>query len=201
MTKKRKSKPRSAEQLARYSAQRRERYRTNAEFRERTKIVHAEYYQAHKEHFAKKNAAYRLANKERMAEYMREWQRKNPEKVKARNDKWTAKNRDKVNARTARWVRANPHKRRAKEHNRRVRKRSGGKLSPNIELKLMKAQRGKCVCCKKSLKDERHLDHIMPLSLGGLNVDANIQLLCPPCNLRKNAKHPIDFMQSMGLLL
>ena len=30
---------------------------------------------------------------------------------------------------------------------------------------------------------------------------ANLQLLCPTCNTKKSAKHPIDFMQSRGLLL
>ena len=40
-----------------------------------------------------------------------------------------------------------------------------------------------------------------PLALGGSNDKANLQLLCPTCNAKKSAKHPIDFMQSRGLLL
>jgi 5-methylcytosine-specific restriction endonuclease McrA len=45
------------------------------------------------------------------------------------------------------------------------------------------------------------MDHIVPLYLGGLNVDSNIQLLRAKCNLQKNKKHPVDFMRSKGFLL
>lgn len=40
-----------------------------------------------------------------------------------------------------------------------------------------------------------------PLARGGTNQRTNLQLLCPPCNLSKSAKDPIDFMQSRGFLL
>lgn len=49
--------------------------------------------------------------------------------------------------------------------------------------------------------DGYHVDHIQPLALGGSNDKTNLQLLCPTCNTKKSAKHPIDFMQSRGLLL
>ena len=42
---------------------------------------------------------------------------------------------------------------------------------------------------------------IKPLARGGTNQRTNLQLLCPPCNLSKSAKDPIDFMQSRGFLL
>ena len=41
----------------------------------------------------------------------------------------------------------------------------------------------------------------MPIALGGKNVDDNVQLLCAACNLSKQAKHPVDFMQQRGFLL
>jgi 5-methylcytosine-specific restriction endonuclease McrA len=51
------------------------------------------------------------------------------------------------------------------------------------------------------LGDNYHLDHIVPLAIGGTNTDDNIQLLRQKCNQQKSAKHPIDFMQSRGFLL
>jgi hypothetical protein len=35
-----------------------------------------------------------------------------------------------------------------------------------------------------------HVDHIWPVARGGTNRLANLQALCPPCNLRKGAKAP-----------
>jgi 5-methylcytosine-specific restriction endonuclease McrA len=62
-------------------------------------------------------------------------------------------------------------------------------------------QKSKCACCGKSLKHSYHLDHIMPIALGGTNTDDNVQLLTPSCNLRKSAKHPDDWARENGRLL
>lgn len=63
-------------------------------------------------------------------------------------------------------------------------------------------QRWKCAVCHGCLcRLGYHMDHIMPLAKGGQHTPGNIQLLCPTCNVRKSAKHPIDFMQQRGFLL
>ena len=78
---------------------------------------------------------------------------------------------------------------------------SSGKISKDIAKRLMVLQKRKCACCEVIISKEYHIDHIMPIALGGSNTDDNIQLLCKSCNLRKSAKHPIDYMQSIGKLL
>jgi 5-methylcytosine-specific restriction endonuclease McrA len=65
---------------------------------------------------------------------------------------------------------------------------------------IFSSQGGKCVVCRETL-GEYHVDHIVPLALGGEHSKHNVQLLCPKCNGSKGAKHPIDFMQSIGMLL
>jgi len=41
----------------------------------------------------------------------------------------------------------------------------------------------------------------LPLARGGKHEPRNIQFLCEHCNLTKNARDPIDHMQSLGRLL
>ena len=76
-----------------------------------------------------------------------------------------------------------------------------GQVSKRIRTQLMEAQGGKCAYCKGSLaKRKAHLDHIMPLVLGGLHDDSNLQMLCAPCNRSKHATHPVEFARSRGML-
>ena len=75
-------------------------------------------------------------------------------------------------------------------------------MSVGLAERLIGYQRGKCACgCKQQLGNDYHMDHIMPLALGGTNTDDNIQLLRPTCNLSKHDKHPVDFMKQRGYLL
>lgn len=153
-----------------------------------------------------------------MRDLSRKWRIDNLEKSKAKDARNYAKNAEKVKAKTAKWYAdhhevalerarkhhaAHPELRRIHENNRRALKKSiGGKLSKGLAEKLFKLQRGKCACgCRQDLGNDYHLDHIMPIALGGANEDWNMQLLTQRCNNQKRAKHPIDFMQSRGFLL
>lgn len=151
----------------------------------------------------------------------------NPEKAKASSVKYYADNREAILASINRDARriygynynaANPDKRKSAKakwqadnretcrvycHNYRALKReNGGALSKDIAERLFSLQKGKCACgCNQNLGDDYHVDHIMPVALGGANEDWNIQLLRKRCNQQKSAKHPIDFMKQKGFLL
>lgn len=68
---------------------------------------------------------------------------------------------------------------------------------------LMVEQGAICPCCKIDLiaLGYYHLDHIMPLALGGVNEYWNAQFLCPSCNFSKNAKNPYSWAKSTGAKL
>ena len=112
-------------------------------------------------------------------------------------------NRERCNANNRKWESENREYGRIKCTNRRQKLR--GTLSKDLLPKLMVLQKGRCAICHKDLnkleKRKIHLDHIMPLALGGSNEDYNIQLLCQTCNNKKSAKDPITYMQSLGKLL
>lgn len=151
---------------------------------------------------ALKSKAWREANGEANKQLCKAWYEKNKEKASANNKAWRAANAEKVKATKKKHQLANLDRCRTYNQNRRALiKSSCGKLSPKLAVRLLKLQRGKCACCKADLGSDYHLDHIMPLALGGSNTDHNIQILCPPCNQSKQARHPVDFMQSRGMLL
>ena len=124
-------------------------------------------------------------NKKALGEYLIKWRAANWERA------LEISRRSKVN---------NPGSRREEYGRRRAWKRDD-KLSRGLVAKLLKLQRGLCPCCAQPLGDDFHLDHIVPLSKGGRHIDENIQLLRSKCNFSKNAKDPVDYMQSKGFLI
>lgn len=182
---------------------------------DRAKNANAAYKANNPEKIAAMLSAYRAANRGKLKAKMAEWYAANAERAKATSAAWRAANPEKVSemvkdyylanpekcaAGRKAWRLANPDKNRVYSQNRRARK-GGGKLSADLPEKLFAMQRGLCACCKKPLGKNYHLDHIMPLALGGSNTDDNMQLLTPRCNIQKSKKHPIDFMRSRGMLL
>lgn len=160
-------------------------------------------------------AKYRAENKDKIKESQKKCINKNPEKSKIdqkrRYLKYRERNADKLNQRSKNWKLNNIAKVkqtarnyqiknaeyfRISTQNRRAKiKNNGGKLSNNILDVLHKNQNGRCNYCECNLnKSGCHLDHIMPIALGGTNTDDNVQLLCPTCNLKKSAKNPLHYL-------
>ena len=55
----------------------------------------------------------------------------------------------------------------------------------NIYQTLVDRDGERCVYCG-TLKGKFHIDHIVPLSLGGTNRPDNLQILCASCNIKKS---------------
>ena len=147
-------------------------------------------------------ARYRAENPEQVKATKAKYYAGNSKKAKAASAKWRTKNPEKMKVAGAKWRAENHGLCRINAHNRNARKKAnGGMLSKGLSENLFKRQKGKCACCQEPLGDNYHLDHIIPLSLGGANEDWNIQLLTATCNLKKGSKHPIDYMRSKGLAL
>ena len=111
------------------------------------------------------------------------------------------KNKEAVKARAIKWQKANPEYRAAAMAKRRAKASDGESHTKDDIKELIAVQKGKCAICRCDFGSRFHVDHIVPLKLGGGNQRSNIQILCPPCNARKGAKHPVVFMQEMGYLI
>jgi len=160
----------------------------------------------------------RTLKPEQCAQAIVEAKRKNPEKYAVARSAWLDATKVERLLQTAEWRAANPerwkefqdayrarHPERisAGRHLRRARLRGaeGSHTGEQLQELLVK-QKFKCACgCKQSIKTKYHVDHNVPLALGGSNDILNIQLLHPICNLKKGALHPIEWAQRMGRLL
>lgn len=160
---------------------------------------------------------YRAANIGKVLLRAKLWSRANPDKrrrivanyymrhksaIRRYHAERYAQNRERLLGRSKAWQKANRDAVRAAGNRRRARMMNApGNYTANDIKRLYISQRGRCACCRASIAKGYHVDHIVPLARQGSNFSFNLQLLCPRCNLSKNAKDPIEFMQSRGFLL
>ena len=64
------------------------------------------------------------------------------------------------------------------------------KLNSTLRERIKKRDNYTCRICGKQMFDSVgiHIDHIIPISKGGLTVEENLQVLCSVCNLKKSNK-------------
>ena len=120
------------------------------------------------------------------------WKRNNPEKVRASEQKQREKNPEKSRADDRKWRKANPEKVIAKSAMRRALVLKavvpGREVTVSIQIKRKALFDGCCFCgAQKKLT----LEHIIPLSRGGLHVEENLLGSCKSCNSSKH-NHPVE---------
>ena len=110
----------------------------------------------------------------KVLENKKQWQRKNPEKARAACSRWSKKNPDKTRAIGAR---------------RRARKAAAAvPLTQQEQAQIIGAYATARAMTELS-GEPYHVDHIKPLSKGGLHHPSNLQVLRGVDNLRKGAKY------------
>lgn len=144
-------------------------YRSRPDIKQRTNEYLREYYK-------------RPYVKERLKQYKTEYYKRPDVKEKQRQYQIEYNKRPEVISR----VRANHHRRR---------NAPGSFTAADIE-DIRKAQGNRCYICGKKLK-KYHVDHFIPIALGGTNDPGNLRLACPHCNYSKNKKHP----HAIGILI
>lgn len=146
--------------------------------------------------------AYARRNVEKVSAFQADYYQARKDELKERQRLRYHADKERIAAKKALYRASHPEVARRLNANRRAQKVSAGRLSRGILSFLLASQRGKCANCTAKLAETgHHIDHIQPLSRGGLNVDSNVQLLCPPCNLSKFNADPIHWAQKNGRLL
>ena len=116
---------------------------------------------------------------------------RDPEKIKEYHRAYREKNRERLEGARLERKNRNPilHRER-KLAVQRSRRSAGGYISPEEWRQLKEKYRNLCFRCldKKVLT----LDHIIPLSKGGMNTLENAQPMCAPCNRAKSTE-AIDY--------
>ncbi|NBX50667.1 HNH endonuclease [bacterium] len=70
-----------------------------------------------------------------------------------------------------------------------IRERSDGSITSDLIKSIFSVQI--CPCCDGFMeRDDKVLDHIIPLKLGGLHSADNVTVMCRTCNGEKSAYHP-----------
>lgn len=161
------------------------------------------------------NPQCKQCNRERVSAYQREhgeaYKAKKHAYDKARwaagfgksRQEWRRTNREHLSAKKREWAEANPEKARAikatYKYRRRTQERAGMSWRELMAWRLQ--QKPCCYWCGDRKASLYTVDHYIPLSKGGKHEAGNLVIACHPCNLRKNAKDPLDFAREVGRLL
>jgi 5-methylcytosine-specific restriction endonuclease McrA len=132
-------------------------------------------------------------NPERAREANRAWARANPEKVRE-----YARRSHKRHHTKRRWAlldyrRRNPDVALAQKHRRKARiANNGGRGISAADIRDMRiAQDHKCAYCQRTVP--LTLDHIIPVSRGGMHDPENACMACGPCNYQKQGRTPDEW--------
>lgn len=149
-------------------------------------------------------ADYRARNAKNISDYQKAYRSSRPGERSRQQMKYAAKNPGKVAEKDRRYRAKHPEKISAHHRNRRALKmQAEGRHTADEVRSILQSQNGLCAGCKTELSttgdNKYHIDHIMPLALGGSNWPKNLQCLCPKCNMSKGAKHPDIWAKENGL--
>lgn len=172
------------------------------------------YYETHKEKILESARQYRIDNAARVSETKRRYYQAHrdeileavriryeidprPEKRREICSRYRARHREEIAAYNARYNAAYnakyPERQLARNRNRIARQRDAEGSHTAADVLAQKGrQKSRCYWCNFRL-DKYHVDHVVPLALGGGNGPENIVVSCPACNQRKHATHPMDW--------
>ncbi len=162
---------------------------------EATKLQRKQHREANPEKIREQKRQYYLRNKEAIKAKTLKYFRDNREDRLEKKRAYHHANKERCNAKKRKWNQDNPGRRREQQWKYKAQKKNQlGFLPDKFEDLLWDEQEGLCFYCQADLKlTGYHLDHMAPLSRGGLHDISNLCLACPDCNLSKGTKTAEEF--------
>lgn len=139
----------------------------------------------------------------RAKEIKNKWTRANLDKVALSAQKRYQNKRDEIRQRQNAYERNHLEAKRARTEKRRLKIKAIGGVITAADLRtLYIEQEGRCAYCGISIywdiKNDIHLDHVMPLNRGGQHNTGNCLLTCSNCNLTKGQKTVVEWSRVRG---
>lgn len=142
--------------------------------------------------------AYYAANKVKMRAYSKAYHKiryaANKPAFQVRSKAWHKANPERARANHIAWAAANPESASNSSRTRRAIKRNATIGEKMVMLKWEKSWKAKktvvCYWCRNQKASKTcHVDHIKPLSKGGIHAIENLCISCAKCNRSKSAKN------------
>lgn len=176
---------------------------TENEQKEKIKEYKHHHYLIHKDEYKERNRKWMVEHREKMREAQRKYYKSNAKKLNVKSRAWYEKHKEKEHERRHQryllrcniekeynklWKATHPENRIVSEHKRRFQKYgNGGSFTVEEFQEICEKFGNRCLRCgEKNLT--LTIDHIIPLSKGGINDIDNIQPLCRSCNAMKYNK-------------
>ncbi len=156
---------------------------------------HAVWYKANREHVKEHDAQYRKDNSERIAETQKTYLKNNQEHTRITKAKWYQVNRIHARVVSRNHSKTHPEMHRVRQRNRvaRVKGAPGNGWSKKEEMQLIDDYCGRCAYCGNKL-EEVTMDHVIPITRGGVHSIENIVPACLSCNSSKGNKPLLVWM-------
>jgi 5-methylcytosine-specific restriction endonuclease McrA len=138
---------------------------------------------------------WRKDHREESVETARLWRENNPERHSFNNLRWRLNNLERFTHGRIHWRSLNPEKVRLSSRLRkaRLRQASIGTLTVELWQERLEEFNFRCAYCLQPL-ERVTMDHMTPVTQGGLHDITNVVPACGSCNSRKNAKNLLEWL-------
>lgn len=171
-----------------------------AKAREAAKRRRAEHPEKYREIDRKRRARNIEAARRSTREYMRRWRAENREADRLRMAQWRAENPGRDAEFSRNWRKKNPDKMSELSRNRRARVKGAlvERITAEMWEDVCRLFSNRCAYCFEPA--DLQMDHVEPLSLGGLHEIDNVAPACLACNSSKNDDRLVVWMSKQAKL-